>query len=1240
MKLLARALAIVALVCTSHLLQAQTQGEVGSYPNATALTGNERILADQAATYPCTNCTVNLTPAQISSYLLGSGSFFPTYSTGYLNWNGTALQWSTPSSTGTVTSVGLSMPIGFSVSPSTITTSGTFNVTTSLSGVLKGSSGSIVTAAASDVISLWTGTCSAGTYLGGNGACSTPVGTVSTTGSPASGNLAQFSGATSLTNGNLSGDCTTSGTLAITCTKTAGTAFAASATTNTTVASNITSGTLPAGRMPALTGDCTTSAGAVATTCTKTNGTAFGTFATANVATPPVIGGTTPAAGTFTTLTSDALANNYGLVVVGSATSGQSLGAVIDAGTTSADAALLIRNQGVTQNFLEVWGDGGTVLGSATGGDKGLGTVNATGYYVNGVAVGGGNVGSSGTPTAGQFAEWVNSTNIAGETMGGDCTLAIATITCTKTNGTAFGTFAIANAATPPAIGSTTPAAGSFTSLTSTGGEVNSKAGAASSPAFTLSGAPYTGGTGTTTFPLLYVNAGTAPTTFSTAGTELGFNAPSGYTGNFLDARVNGGSAVCTLNYQGNFTCGTYNGTTIPSSATLLVNGGALGTPSSATLTNATGLPFSGLTTGSLSAGTMTVASGASLTYSGTGVVNANQTGGVAFGTFATANAATPPAIGGTTPNVGIFTTLTADPAAGSYGETINATTTSGQSYGIRASAGTTGSDWAEFVTNAANTQNLFIVRGDGGVVVGSPTGGDEGLGTINATGYYINGVAVGSGNVGTTGTPVTGNLAAFSSASTITTGNLSGDCTTSGTLAVTCTKTSGTAFGTFATQNYATPPTIGATTPNSAYFTTVRFNPPANTYGIGVVGSSTTGQSFGEYIEAGTNSSDRALEIYNQSASTAYEVVWGDGGITVGSPTGGDKGLGSLNAQALYVNGVTAVSTTGSPATGNLTQFTGAGTISNGNLSGDCTTSDSLGVTCTKTNGAAFGTFATANAATPPAIGGTTPAAGAFTTLSSTGPANTYADTVHGSSTSGQSYGLNVLAGTTAVDSAITIANQANTLTFLSIKGNGSGSLGAGLTWSTLGGIAITPSSGNALTANSSSNNPAGIFNGGSTTGQSKGVSIVAGTNSSDYALLMTSNGGATLGEMHGDGGVTLGTPTGGDIGAGTINATGVYINGVAVNATSNYAYGYVTSACLLNQSKNMSCGTHTTGSGIYDMSVTGFASTPFCQVSANGHAFSSYVLASSTTTTVVVATYDSTGANADEAFSVICFQ
>ncbi len=107
------------------------------------------------------------------------------------------------------------------------------------------------------VAALWTGCTGAATVLGSNGTCIVPgsgtgVGNVVTTGTPISGNLAMFSGGTSITNSDLSGDCTTSGTLAI--------------------------------------------------TCLKTNGVAFGNLATANGASPPALGGTTPAAGTFTAL--------------------------------------------------------------------------------------------------------------------------------------------------------------------------------------------------------------------------------------------------------------------------------------------------------------------------------------------------------------------------------------------------------------------------------------------------------------------------------------------------------------------------------------------------------------------------------------------------------------------------------------------------------------------------------------------------------------------------------------------------------------------------------------------------------------------------------------------------------------------------------------------------------------------------------------------------------------------------
>jgi hypothetical protein len=87
------ALALLALPAAGF---AQTAGnEVGGYPNAVinGTFGNIRILADQSATFPCINCTVNLTPAQMSTYLLLSGNLLPAYTTGVLSWNGSALAW-------------------------------------------------------------------------------------------------------------------------------------------------------------------------------------------------------------------------------------------------------------------------------------------------------------------------------------------------------------------------------------------------------------------------------------------------------------------------------------------------------------------------------------------------------------------------------------------------------------------------------------------------------------------------------------------------------------------------------------------------------------------------------------------------------------------------------------------------------------------------------------------------------------------------------------------------------------------------------------------------------------------------------------------------------------------------------------------------------------------------------------------------------------------------------------------
>lgn len=85
-------------------------------------------------------------------YQSGSGTTVfidaPVSSGTYLGWNGSAFAWSAPSGAGTVSSVALTMPTGFSVTGSPITSSGTFAVTTSLSGILKGTGSGFTTASA------------------------------------------------------------------------------------------------------------------------------------------------------------------------------------------------------------------------------------------------------------------------------------------------------------------------------------------------------------------------------------------------------------------------------------------------------------------------------------------------------------------------------------------------------------------------------------------------------------------------------------------------------------------------------------------------------------------------------------------------------------------------------------------------------------------------------------------------------------------------------------------------------------------------------------------------------------------------------------------------------------------------------------------------------------------------------------------------------------------------------------
>jgi hypothetical protein len=81
--------------------------------------------------------------------------------------------------------------------------------------------------------------------------------------------------------------------------------------------------------------------------------------------------------------------------------------------------------------------------------------------------------------------------------------------------------------------------------------------GAASTPPLGLTGTWFTGGTATTTKPAFLLEpAGTVSTNWSTNGTGLGVNAPSGFAGNLLDLQVNGSSLVRTSSAGATFSAG------------------------------------------------------------------------------------------------------------------------------------------------------------------------------------------------------------------------------------------------------------------------------------------------------------------------------------------------------------------------------------------------------------------------------------------------------------------------------------------------------------------------------------------------------------------------------------------------------------------------------------------------------------------------------------------------------------
>lgn len=206
-------------------------GPISGYPNASPLDGTEKIIATQGA------ATVNITPTQLATYVQGSGlvsSFnartgavtlsnsdvvaalgFTPLNAAASSFSGSASKWATGRTISITGDFAYTSP---SLDGSgNVTAAGTLpTVNANVGGFGDGTHVAAVTVNAKGLVT-------------GVSSVAITAGNVSTTGSPSTGAVAKFSGASSITSGDFSGDCTTSGALTLACTKSGGVAFGTAA---------------------------------------------------------------------------------------------------------------------------------------------------------------------------------------------------------------------------------------------------------------------------------------------------------------------------------------------------------------------------------------------------------------------------------------------------------------------------------------------------------------------------------------------------------------------------------------------------------------------------------------------------------------------------------------------------------------------------------------------------------------------------------------------------------------------------------------------------------------------------------------------------------------------------------------------------------------------------------------------------------------------------------------------------
>lgn len=699
----------------------------------------------------------------------------------------------------------------------------------------------------------------------------------------------------------------------------------------------------------------------------------------------------TPASGVA--LTSNGVSGTFADQVNGNSASGNSRGLLIKSGTTSADYALYVENQSAGSTFLQLFGDGGMLLSTATGGDKGLGTLNATGLFVNGAAV------STSAPSSANPSALVQLTAVNGSAstfMTSDSAPALNQAIAPTWSGVhtfqgsgtgAFGqslfdapTWTSANTSRADGIQATaSTVAGSYTlpevdlfqaqfSTKGAGSAITSLIGyhvdagvggvatnaaafqsdiasAANQYAFLANGTaqskflgpvisspatgtPITLGTPSTGYFLLGLYSSPTSAQVSSFGTDtsdgLGRAAVQFTTttdGAGSDSQIDLITNKFGVSRASRMTISPVGGVTIPAPAaaattlqlTAISGSGAEGISGASTTNNSFGLFINAGTSSSDNAVNINNFANTHnfeiLRGDGSGQIGYN--GSVGTIQFSAAGNVTIPS-----PSSGSAFTSTGV-AGGSFSTVITSPNTAGSSNGLRVQAGTNATDNAFLIANAGGS-NLFAVQGSGNTLILAPASGT----TLALTGASAGaGMSIAAHGVSPTGIAITGDAAQQLNAISITQGAQSSWFVYQ--------PASSTDLRLFEGADRIVFPATGGETINAPTSgNALNVTGLAGSYAAEFNGASGAGNSFGELIDAGTNSSDWGFLIQDQTAATNYLKVFGDGGVVVGAATGGDKGVGTVNATNLYVNGNAVTTISSGTFSGTLAGFSGSPTV------------------------------------------------------------------------------------------------------------------------------------------------------------------------------------------------------------------------------------------------------------------------------------------------------------------------